>query len=161
MARFVVFRGVKSYLQKGRMWRREVVHRKREQHRTGHRVSVVKNRKCYYIYLFKEKMEKLREKYGIRGYIYIYPDVFHAKVTQHLRAFIVWKICNGINSHKNLMTRTGWICEQNHAPIISVGFHESRLQGDPCHFSGSLHLICTLAGELYSVHRDWFTIAEK
>ena len=63
----------------------------------------LKSIKCYYIYICsKGKMEKLREKYGIRGYIYIYiyPDVFHAKLTQHLGAFISWKICDGINSHK-------------------------------------------------------------
>ena len=60
-----------SYLQKDE--REEGLCTGNEQHKTGHRVNVLKeDRKCYYIYLLKEKMEKLREKYGIRGYIYIY-----------------------------------------------------------------------------------------
>ena len=76
-----------SYLQRDE--REEGLCTGNEQHKTGHRVNVLKKHKVLlYIYLLKEKMEKLREKYGIRGYIYIYPDVFHAKLTQHLGAFI-------------------------------------------------------------------------
>ena len=82
------------------MKKRGCAQKERTAQNRSSRQCTKKDRKCYSIYLFKEKMEKLREKYGIRGYIYIYPDVFHAKLTQHLGAFISWKICDGINSHK-------------------------------------------------------------
>ena len=76
-----------SYLQRDE--REEGLCTGNEQHKTGHRVNVLKKHKVLlYIYNCSKERWKNYVKSMESGGIYIYPDVFHAKLTQHLGAYI-------------------------------------------------------------------------
>ena len=63
--------GVKSYLQKDEREEEGLCTGKRTAQNRSSRQCTKKQKVLLYIFV-QRKMEKLREKYGIRGYIYIY-----------------------------------------------------------------------------------------